>query len=269
MPARTSVLPAAFAGCVLALAAPALSWAETLRVSAPGNQSVGQPLTISVSGVADGAHRLFAYADEDRGSCASTPRAEYTERVRIVTLSSFEGEALAAGGFSKTFTYTPTYQLPTFCAYLDDTSYDIPDVVATAGDPVNEYLENLELAKPTGERTGTLPGAIEPLPVNPQVVREYWERVAREAREHEERERRLAEQAEGRAGRKRSPCIVPSLKGRSLKDTRTALRAAHCRLGRVTVRRGGHGALVVTEQRPARGRRLSPGAAVRVSLAVR
>jgi hypothetical protein len=39
---------------------------------------------------------------------------------------------------------------------------------------VREYLENEGLAGPTGERTGTQPGAIEPLPVNKKVEEEFW-----------------------------------------------------------------------------------------------
>jgi hypothetical protein len=39
---------------------------------------------------------------------------------------------------------------------------------------VREYLENEGLAQPTGERTGTQPGALEPLPVNKKVEEEFW-----------------------------------------------------------------------------------------------
>ena len=46
---------------------------------------------------------------------------------------------------------------------------------AAAQDPVNEYLANETLAQPTGESTGTLPGAIEPQPVNAQIEKEFWE----------------------------------------------------------------------------------------------
>jgi hypothetical protein len=39
---------------------------------------------------------------------------------------------------------------------------------------VREYREDQEPAKPTGERSLALPGAIEPLPVNKQVEEEFW-----------------------------------------------------------------------------------------------
>ena len=46
---------------------------------------------------------------------------------------------------------------------------------AASQDPVNAYLAGETLAQPTGGRTVTLPGAIEPLPVNSQVEKEFWE----------------------------------------------------------------------------------------------
>jgi hypothetical protein len=39
---------------------------------------------------------------------------------------------------------------------------------------VREYLEHEGLAQPTGERTGTQPGALEPLPVNRKLEEEFW-----------------------------------------------------------------------------------------------
>jgi YD repeat-containing protein len=46
---------------------------------------------------------------------------------------------------------------------------------AASQDPVNEYLANRTLAQPTGNLTMTLPGAIEPTPVNTQMQQEFFE----------------------------------------------------------------------------------------------
>jgi hypothetical protein len=46
---------------------------------------------------------------------------------------------------------------------------------AAAQDPVNEYLDNEGDAEPTGTRSFSLPGAIEPLPVNAQAAKEFYE----------------------------------------------------------------------------------------------
>lgn len=232
----------------------------------PATQTVGKPLTITAAGVADGSHRLYAYADESRSTCAPNPHAEYSERSSTVALSGADGEALPAGSFSKTYTYTPTIQLPVICAYLDDTPYDTPDVSATVRDPVNEYLENREQAQSTGTATGTVPGALEPLPANQQLTREYWERVGREARMREEGERKASEEAKRKAQGQSVSCVVPSLRGQSLNGARTALRRAHCKLGKVSTRRGALGALVVIQQSRTHGTRLRRGAAVAVTL---
>ena len=44
---------------------------------------------------------------------------------------------------------------------------------AAAQDPVNEYLDNEGQAEPSETRTGSLPGAIQPLPINEQAAKEF------------------------------------------------------------------------------------------------
>ncbi len=255
--------------CVLGAGYPALASGESLKISLPNTQSVGQPLSITAEGVADGSHRLYAYADESRSACGADPQAEYSRRPGMVALLGAEGEALPAGGFSRSFVYTPAIQLPVICAYLDSTPSSAPDAFATNPEPVNEYLKNEEQAKPVGESTSTSPGAIQPLPVNPQLAREYWERLTREARMHQEHERELAEEVNRRIERQSPFCVVPSLRGRSLQSARAALRRAHCKLGAVRRRTGGVGALVVVGQNRLHGRRLRSGSSVAVTLAQR
>jgi hypothetical protein len=251
--------------CV-ALPAPALAAAESVAISFDRAPNVGWPLNVTLAGVADGVHRLYAYADQGGYACASDPQYE-SYRYGVVSLSSTAGDLLSAGGYSKTYSYTPT-TLFRICAYLDATASDTPDARATGGpaeDPVNKYLENQEPAQPTGSRTVTMPGAIEPAPVNPQAVREYWERVAREARSTVEREHAEHEAQEAQR-RITARCVVPPLKGDSLARARRALLHAHCKLGKVSRGRGAHGATVVTGQAPAQGKKLGQGAAVAVTV---
>jgi hypothetical protein len=256
--------------CSIGVAAPAVARAETLSISFAGKATTGQPLGITARGVADGAHRLYVYADQSGYRCASDPNQEYNPGSGVIVLSSTAGDTLSAGGFTNNYTYTPASELFDVCAYLDDTPFDAPDVLATdapAEDEVKKYLENQEGAQPTGSRTGTLPGAVEPLPYNPQIAKEYWERVEAEARSRREREQ--AAQAEHRAGAA-VQCVVPALRGHSLTAARRLLHDAHCKLGRVTIRHGAHhGTLVVTRQSPGRGRKLRQGAAVSVTLGPR
>ena len=261
---RIAWLAGTVAACYLA--APAMAQAESLRLSLGASETLGKPLNITASGVADGAHRLFAYADRSPYVCASDPFAEYN-RSTAVALSSTSGEPLSAGTYSMPYVYTWVDPLR-ICAYLDDTPSDVPDVSANASppqDPVNEYLEKQEQAQPTRSWTGTFPGAIQPAPVNPQVQREYWERVAREAQSKQEREH--AEHEVQKALKDiAAHCVVPSLKGDSLGSARQVLLHAHCKLGKVSRDRGVHGPLVVTRQTPARGKKLRQGAAVAVTL---
>jgi hypothetical protein len=255
--------------CSVGLVAPALARAETLTISFAGKATTGQPLGITARGVADGAHRLYVYADQSGYRCASDPYEEYNRGSDVFVLSSTAGDTLSAGGFTNNYTFTPATDLFDVCAYLDDTPSDAPDVLATddpVEDEVKKYLENQEDAQPTGSRTGTLPGAIEPLPYNPQLAKEYWERVEAEARIRREREQ--APHSEHRAGGA-VQCVVPALRGHSLAGARRLVHGAHCKLGRVTTRHGAHGALMVIRQSPGHGRRLREGAAVSVTLGPR
>ena len=61
-------------------------------------------------------------------------------------------------------------------------------------------------------------------------------------------------------------CLVPSLKGDTLRAARRALSRAHCRLGRITEPRTRHAKLTVTAQSRPAGARLADNAPVAVRL---
>jgi hypothetical protein len=61
-------------------------------------------------------------------------------------------------------------------------------------------------------------------------------------------------------------CRVPALRGHTLSGARRLLRAAHCRLGRVTAVHGAQARLVVRSQHPHRGKALAAGGRVSVTL---
>lgn len=118
------------------LASPALAQAESIEVSYSANPTQDVALHVYVSGVADGAHKLYVYVKEGEGECPSslTPLSFY-EGTALV-----EGEALGTGAFSKEYAYTPsaahTY---TICAYLVANYYETVDALGyahfTAGRP--------------------------------------------------------------------------------------------------------------------------------------
>jgi len=240
----------------IALATPALAQAESLTITSGGKPTLGQPLSITAKGIADGAHSLFVYADYSGYSCASNPYNEH-DKASVVALSSVTGDPLAAGSYSMIYSYTPTVELFRICGYLDDTPSDVPDVSAsdTPADPVN----NQEPELPTGTWSGPpVLGSSEPPHITLETAAEYYERVARE-------------QAAQKAGQQSiiQRCVVPSLKGESLSRAKQALLHAHCKLGKVHRDRGARGTLVVTGQTPSHDKTLSQGAAVAVTLGSR
>ncbi len=99
-----------------------------------------------------------------------------------------------------------------------------------------------------------------------QEAREHEakEREAREARERAEQERAIAQS-------RLAHCVVPMLKGDTLRAARKALRKANCKLGKVS-RPSKHTRpsppLVVRSQSVPPGRRLTKGSAVAVKLGV-
>ncbi len=126
-----------------------------------------------------------------------------------------------------------------------------------------------------------------------QAMKETAERLAREgaeqaAREKQEHEAKETQEREAREHPPNQPppeqpqepganseasstppvvrCVVPSLRGKSLGAAQAALRRAHCKLGRVSKPHAHRGALVVTAQSPASGKKLADGAVVAVTL---
>jgi hypothetical protein len=106
-----------------------------------------------------------------------------------------------------------------------------------------------------------------------QAQKQHEEEARRnEQLEREAHERKLREEGE-RAGREAAArerlahtrCVVPRLKGDTLSRARKGLRAAHCKLGKVT-RPASGGGFVVTHQGVRPGRKLPNGSAVAVTL---
>ena len=85
-----------------------------------------------------------------------------------------------------------------------------------------------------------------------RAMREQREREAQEATPRQEED---------------EACVVPKLKGKSLRTAKAQLRLAHCRLGTLNAKRGKHlnGARVIREH-PRSGTTLSPGSVVDLTL---
>jgi hypothetical protein len=105
---------------------------------------------------------------------------------------------------------------------------------------------------------------------------EQQERERREAAEAAERKRVEEAQAAARAQPTAKPqvsmllrCVVPTLKGDTLRAARRAIISHHCRVGKIRRPRHHRGALVVTAQSPKHGRKLADGAAIALTLGAR
>lgn len=109
------------------------------------------------------------------------------------------------------------------------------------------------------------------------AARKAAERAPVEAQEQRERERAAVEAAQRheaevaeREATERTAlsvaCHVPGLRGHSISGARRLLRASNCTLGRVRIRRGSHGALIVVGQGIAAGAHRPSGTHVTIIL---
>jgi hypothetical protein len=233
---------------------------ESLTVSASSPRSVGQSMTVLVSGVADGGHRLIVYAGEHEGCSA----VDVEQAQEDHTLTPAEGELLAAGPFERQYTTMPTTSGHYFaCAYLDAPPARFPDAWQAGCFVI-----------PSGECPAPITTPSDVL-VAEQVAHKAVEAAeaqrAAERRTREEEERKASEEMAPKptepAARQVLRCHVPALRGRTLARVRALLKAADCRLGRVTIHRRGRSTLRVSAQTPRHGQTLAAGGAVAVTLA--
>lgn len=110
---------------LVAGAAPSLAQAESIEISHGVSPTQDIALTISVSGTADGKHKLYAYVNEGETICPTDPY--FNSGNTLVG-----GEGLGAGSFSKEYSFTPpNVGAYTVCAYLDESGYGTPDATST------------------------------------------------------------------------------------------------------------------------------------------
>ncbi len=99
-----------------------------------------------------------------------------------------------------------------------------------------------------------------------KTVQEQREKEAAEAKAAEEATRKRQAEEHERLRASQPSCVVPSLKGDTLRIARRRIEAAHCSLGAVKRPLDHHGRLVVAQQAPRRGTRLTDGARITLTL---
>ena len=238
---------------------------EALSVSAPKG-GVGEPVTVTVSGIADGAHHLVvdgAYLEAGQGHSPACAPAQ-AEGTRTLTPSG--GETLSPGPFETHFTVVPKHECDFFVsAYLEIAGNRYPD--AWAYDCLAWWEETspgvwsyISCVHPALDFTGLLAAEEQGQRIIREEEQQRSEREAQERAAAEENARAAKRREEQEAAR----CHVPRLLGHTLADARRLLGKAHCRLGAVTPRHRPRGVLRVRWQRPGKGGSYPAGAAVAV-----
>jgi hypothetical protein len=103
----------------------------------------GEAATISVSGEARAARRLFVYISSAGNGCEALPEAE--REAGHEALSRENGEALAAGAFKVTYRYTPEFiGTYTLCAFVDESEAAAPAASAIVSFTSNPSTAEVE-----------------------------------------------------------------------------------------------------------------------------
>jgi hypothetical protein len=225
-------------------------------------------MTITVEGVADGAHSLFVYGG-DVGDCSPELGG-----AKNPLLSKPGGEALSEGPFKRGFVVVPDKSSYYACAYLYASPDRFPDAwrPACIVMPMNEcYVPMItpldviavaELAKRAADKTAEEFAAR----VSAEEAQVRHEREAAERVASEEAATRRAEEEAQQKAREAARCHVPRVLGHTQTGAKRLLAAAHCRVGHVTIRRGARRPLHVVWQRPGRGGSYPAGTFVAVRL---
>lgn len=138
------ILAASFAG----LAVPALAASASVELAASGGAVAGAPVTITASGTAEAGQLLFVEVESPGGFTSGCQTAFPGFGTK---LSSFSGDAVSAGPFAKSYTYTPpasgSYRL---CGYLDKSSFETPAAMFAGSFSVADRSGSLSVAASPG-----------------------------------------------------------------------------------------------------------------------
>ena len=123
---------------------------------------------------------IIGTVPDNSGAESATLTNEPTAFGIPATATSSKYSWLGSGGLQIEFTASGIAASPEG-AYIPQLGiYLTPEGLTgtAAQDPVNEYLSDMTLAQPTSYGTSTSPGAIEPLPVNAKIEKEWHEHPA-------------------------------------------------------------------------------------------
>ena len=257
----------------------ALADGESLELSLPVSAHVDAFYVITAEGMADGAHRLFAYATPGALSVRPPPMRRGKMFTDAIAIFGPEGVALESGPFVRAdHGFAPPEDDDySVCGYLDAAPEDVADAVAEGRFAVPSV--------PWGKVNMWSGKTAKNSDASPRKGNGNWKNSAPPPK-NVKNAKRAKRPRSGSSARCRRPlpnsflrrfgplwprlrCVhrmVPALRGHSLAWTRRALVRAHCSLGRVQRAAAAHGSLVVIRQDMRRGTSLRDGASVGVAL---
>ena len=133
--------------------------AASVSVSVSADPTEDETVTLTVSGDSEAARRLFVYRQLAGSSCAGRPNDEANE-FNTASVTPFNGDAVAAGSFSKTYTFVPTAAGDhRICAYVGEDPFVPPLATNSATATVRLPIASVSVsvsADPTEDETVTL-----------------------------------------------------------------------------------------------------------------
>jgi len=106
----------------------------SVNVALGGDVGIGRPISVVASGMTEGARRVYVFATGTYSSCpASMSVFGYSEELSGSAFGAYDGDALDAGAFMRSYSYTPShYGRYLFCAYVAEGAYDAPNAAGSA-----------------------------------------------------------------------------------------------------------------------------------------
>lgn len=243
-------------------------WSYIGGGSLEGTYGLGAEMTFRASGSLAAAEQVFVFVESTK--CEGSPQREEAAPTGR-ELTPREGETIGPGAYSEVYTWkvAAVHELSGVCMYLGWYALS-PEHWTVLGSNLCEQVPGSNI-EPEGHKRCEVPRVSEEqlraiVEAEIPALVEAQNKAAIEA-SRRRNEAAAREAAEQRAKREEaSRCKVPSLRGHTMRGSRTLLSGAHCKLGKVRVRAGGRGTLRVIAQSPARDTKLAPGGRVSVTL---
>jgi hypothetical protein len=156
------------------------SWTRNIAGITPGLSATQTNGGEAIIELANLHGDIIGTVPDNSGAESATLTSEPTAFGVPTTASNQKYGWLGSGGLQTEFTASGIAASPEG-AYVPQLGiYLAPEGLTgtAAQDPVNEYLADMTLAQPTSYSTSTSPGAIEPLPVNAKIEKEWHEHPA-------------------------------------------------------------------------------------------